>query len=63
MQKTTSIILTYLVNTKSNKILLRETKSNDNKITKMEETLQILYTQFLTNIFYFTILRSVIIEK
>ena len=34
--KKTSLILRYLVDTKSNENLMRETKSNDNEMAKME---------------------------
>ena len=55
--KKTSLILRYVVNTKSNESLTRETTSNYSEMAKMEQTLQHSYTLIVTNILYFTILR------
>ena len=61
--KTTSLNLTYLVNTKSNENLMRGYKSNDNEMAEMELTLQSLYILFLTNFLYFTVLGSIVFEN
>ena len=57
------LIHIYIVNTKSHENLMKEVKSNDSEMVKMEKTLQNLYTLFLTNIFHFNILTSIIYEK